>query len=124
MILVSNNVYRLGHAIGTGTRPRLDAGVLGVAVLRGVGTGWRQWSTPGFDVRADAPVAVGVDGEALMLDPPLRFMSRPGVLRVRIAPHHMGASPSAILPGSVADALRVLLRMAAGRVPHVGGSHD
>ena len=32
-ILVSNNAYRLGHALGSGTRPRLDRAVLGVAVL-------------------------------------------------------------------------------------------
>ena len=28
-ILVSNNPYRLGHAVGSGTRPRIDAGRLG-----------------------------------------------------------------------------------------------
>src|SRR4051812_39677516 len=32
-ILVSNNSYRLGHAVGSGTRPRIDAGRLGVAVV-------------------------------------------------------------------------------------------
>jgi len=32
-ILVSNNPYLLGHAIGSGTRPRIDAGSLGVAVV-------------------------------------------------------------------------------------------
>ena len=32
-ILVSNNPYRLGHAVGSGTRPRIDAGRLGVAVV-------------------------------------------------------------------------------------------
>ena len=33
-----------------------------------------------------------------MLDPPLRFEIRPGALRVRIAPAHAGASPSALVP--------------------------
>ena len=32
-ILVSNNPYRLGHAVGSGTRPRIDAGRLGVFVV-------------------------------------------------------------------------------------------
>ena len=32
-ILVSNNPYRLGRALGSGTRPRIDAGVLGITVL-------------------------------------------------------------------------------------------
>ena len=40
----------------------------------------------------------GIDGEATRLDPPLRFRVLPGALRVRIAPHHPGASPSALEP--------------------------
>ena len=32
-ILVSNNRYRLGRAVGSGTRPRIDDGLLGVAVV-------------------------------------------------------------------------------------------
>src|ERR1700729_281182 len=32
-ILVSNNAYRLGRVLGSGTRPRLDRAVLGVTVL-------------------------------------------------------------------------------------------
>ena len=38
-ILVSNNPYRLGHAVGSGTRPRIDAGRLGVAVVPARGSG-------------------------------------------------------------------------------------
>ena len=33
VVLVSNNPYRLGRAIASGTRPRLDAGVLGITVI-------------------------------------------------------------------------------------------
>ena len=33
VILVSNNTYRLGRPVGSGTRPRIDGGELGVAVL-------------------------------------------------------------------------------------------
>ena len=120
VILVSNNVYRLGHVIGGGTRPRMNDAVLGVAVLGGSASGWQQWAEPAFEVDSHAPVPVGVDGEAMLLDPPLRFVSRPHALRVRIAPHHPGASPSAIQPDSVGETLRLLLRMAAGHTPKVG----
>jgi Diacylglycerol kinase catalytic domain len=126
VILVSNDVYRLGHAIGTGTRPRLDGGVLGVAVLGGVARerGWWQWSTPAYSVDSGAPVAAGVDGEALLLDAPLQFTSLPGALRVRIAPHHPGTSPSAIQPDTLPETIRVLLRMVAGDVPRAGTADD
>ena len=124
VILVSNNSYRLGRAVGSGTRPRMDEGELGVAVLKapprdsssqGAGRRWRQWSTPAFEVTSSQPVPVGVDGEALVLDPPLRFVSRPGALRVRIAPTHPGASPSAALPDQLHHVLGRLLAIAAGR---------
>ena len=32
-VLVSNNAYRLGRALGSGTRPRIDDGLLGITVL-------------------------------------------------------------------------------------------
>lgn len=108
-ILVSNNAYRLGRAIGSGTRPRLDQAVLGVTVLAPmmVGDGrpaprWgmQQWTAPTFEIDADGPVAAGIDGESMQLSAPLRFRIRPGALRARIAPHHPGASPSALEPDS------------------------
>jgi diacylglycerol kinase family enzyme len=123
-ILVSNNRYRLGRAVGSGTRPRIDDGLLGVTVFgapthRGRGAGriqrpWREWTAPTFEADADGPVAAGVDGEALMLNPPLRFRIRPGVLRVRIARRHPGASPSALAPEGLADGLAILARIARG----------
>jgi diacylglycerol kinase family enzyme len=108
-ILVSNNAYRLGRALGSGTRPRLDEAVLGVAVLAPVSAGdgranprWgkQQWTTPVFEIDADGPVAAGIDGESVQLSAPLKFRVKPGALRVRIAPHHPGASPSALEPDS------------------------
>ena len=33
MVLVSNNRYRLGRAVGSGTRPRIDDGLLGITVV-------------------------------------------------------------------------------------------
>jgi diacylglycerol kinase family enzyme len=128
-ILVSNNRYRLGRAIGSGTRPRIDDGLLGVTVVgRALGSArgrrrpqrpWRAWTAPAFEVRADRPVPAGIDGEAALLEPPLHFHIRPGVLRVRVARRHPGASPSAALPEGLADSVRALVRIAAGRTdPH------
>ncbi len=124
-VLVSNNRYRLGRAVGSGTRPRIDDGLLGITVFgapSGGGEGghrpqrpWREWSAPGFEVDADRPVAAGIDGEALKLDPPLVFRIRPGVLRVRIAREHPGASPSAMTPDNAWDGVVELARIAAGR---------
>ena len=124
-VLVSNNRYRLGRAVGSGTRPRIDDALLGITVIgapKGGGEGgralqrpWREWSTPEFEVDADRPVPAGIDGEALVLDPPLRFRIRPGVLRVRIARQHPGASPSARAPEGVWAGLVELARIAFGR---------
>jgi diacylglycerol kinase family enzyme len=123
-VLVSNNRYRLGRAVGSGTRPRIDDGLLGITVF-GAPTGraqggrlvqrpWREWSAPDFEVDADRPVPAGIDGEALVLDPPLRFYIRPAVLRVRIAPKHPGASPSALAPDGAWAGVVELARIARG----------
>ena len=124
-VLVSNNRYRLGRAVGSGTRPRIDDGLLGITVAgapSGRGEGgrslqrpWREWSAPGFEIDADRPVPAGIDGEALVLDPPLRFRIRPGVLRVRIARKHPGASPSALAPEGMWAGVVELARIAFGR---------
>src|SRR5579884_2323648 len=118
VVLVSNDPYRLGRVIASGTRPRLDRGVLGITVveagLKQAGEKrMQQWSAPSFEVSSDGSVSVGVDGEALKLDTPLRFRTRPQALRVRIAPQHPGASPSATMPESPWDAIRALAHTAA-----------
>ena len=121
LILVSNNVYRLGHVLVSGARPRLDAGTLGIAVAAAPVAGasthrrWRQWSAPEFEVESTAPVPAGVDGEALVLEPPLHFAAHAGALRVRIAPQHPGASPAARLPDGLRDGVRKLVMIARGR---------
>ncbi|HEY2320436.1 MAG TPA: diacylglycerol kinase family protein [Solirubrobacteraceae bacterium] len=107
-ILVSNSPYRLARALGSGTRPRLDCGVLGITVLAPsrasgerpgqVHLQMQQWTEEEFEIRSASAVPAGMDGESLRFDPPLRFTTRPGALRVRIAPQHPGASPSAALP--------------------------
>ena len=116
VVMVSNNSYRLGNLIGSGTRPRIDDGRLGIAVLEAPSgrhrPRLRQWDAPTFEVDSDAPVPAGVDGEAMVIDAPLRFTIRPGALRVRIAPHHPGASPGAALPSSFVDGIRRLFEIA------------
>jgi diacylglycerol kinase family enzyme len=121
MLLVSNNAYRLDQQAGSGTRERMDGGVLGVASLTVSGPadvqkllglnatgrirrfpGWLEWTTTRFQVDSEAPVEVGVDGEALMLDPPLVFETKPGVLRVRIPSHALGVSPAGRSPSLLA----------------------
>jgi diacylglycerol kinase family enzyme len=117
-LLVSNNNYRLGRLLGGGTRPRIDDGELGVVAVNaptGGGQAWVEWSATSFEVDSDTPVPAGIDGEAATLDPPLRFRILPGVLRVRIARAHPGASPSALEPDGMWAALDALVRIAAGR---------
>jgi diacylglycerol kinase family enzyme len=117
-LMVSNNNYRLGRLLGGGTRPRIDDGELGIVAVNAPAGGeraWREWSAASFEVESDRRVPAGIDGEAATLDPPLRFRILPGVLRVRIARAHPGASPSALEPEGMWEALRALARIAAGR---------
>ncbi|HSH32899.1 MAG TPA: diacylglycerol kinase family protein [Actinomycetota bacterium] len=135
MLLVSNDPYQLDGGSGRGTRVRLDAGTLGVVSLRvksaaeaqqivaldAVGkinrfSGWLEWSAERFQVDSGASVEVGVDGEALMMSPPLVFESQPGALRVRIPRHALGASPAARATSPLAfeDLVQVALGRSSG----------
>lgn len=126
-ILVSNNCYRLGKPVGSGTRPKIDDGKLGIVVLADpVAAGsrlrrfqkpWRDWSAEEFEVGAAAEVAAGIDGEAAAIEPPLIFRIRPGALRVRVARQHPGASPSAAIPEGFWPAVATLAGLALGRPP-------
>jgi diacylglycerol kinase family enzyme len=114
MILVSNNPYQLASLAGRGTRERMDLGALGVAAARisdardatrfvaleAAGQvrrfpGWLEWATPRFQVDSGGPIEIGVDGEALRMDPPLVFETMPGALRVRVPRRTIGLSPAA-----------------------------
>jgi len=119
LILVSNNPYLLGPTLGSGTRPRLDRGLLGVVDLHPPTAGpgeraarWRELEMSTLEVDAGAPIPVGIDGEAISLEPPLRFRIRPRALRVRVARAHPGASPSAEVPHGPLSALKELFRVA------------
>jgi diacylglycerol kinase family enzyme len=121
LMLVSNNPYLLGPTLGSGTRPRLDAGLLGIVDVHPPVPGepqpaprWRELTAEELEISSETPVSVGIDGEALVLGPPLRFRSRPRALRVRIAHNHPGASPSAEVPRGPLRAFRQLLEIAGG----------
>jgi diacylglycerol kinase family enzyme len=97
-VLVSNNVYGMGDIAGLGRRARMDRGVLGVfgvtvasavqaaGLLRGAHSrGLTMLAASEVVVDADvSQIPVGVDGEALLLDTPVRCTVRPLALRVRV----------------------------------------
>ena len=119
LVLVSNNPYLLGPTLGSGTRPRLDRGLLGVVDFHppiggknSAAARWRELTAPNLEIQADDPVPIGIDGEAIALEPPLRFRVRRQALRVRIAHQHPGASPSADIPRGPLSGLKGLLRVA------------
>jgi diacylglycerol kinase family enzyme len=137
LILISNNPYQLTRIGGTGSRPHLDTGQLGIVALQirnaaemtqlvsleTLGKirsfrGYGEWTTDQFEVDSDHPIDVGVDGEALTLDPPLRFQSVPGALRIRIPANAPGYSPSATAVRFTSrHDLTNLLRVVAGEQP-------
>jgi diacylglycerol kinase family enzyme len=97
-VLVSNNVYGMGDLAGLGRRARMDGGTLGVfgvtvasaaqaaGLLRGAHSrGLTMLAAREVVVDADtSQIPVGVDGEALLLDTPVRCTVRPLALRVRV----------------------------------------
>jgi diacylglycerol kinase family enzyme len=101
VVVVSNNPYALERTLAPGTRPRLDAGRLGVVVLDAPGSSLllgRAWTATSVMVDGPGPVHAGIDGEAVDLSTPLDFEILPAALRVRISARHPGASPSGLLP--------------------------
>jgi diacylglycerol kinase family enzyme len=139
LILVSNDRYELGSGDGFGSRRRIDGGNLGIvaatfrspgeiARLIESGAAGRSWRPPGwvegadgsFLLESDQPVEIGIDGEALVLDPPLRFRTVPRALRVRIPLGAPGYSPAAAAPTRGWAAVTALLQAAAGRPVALG----
>jgi diacylglycerol kinase family enzyme len=87
VVLVSNNPYAFAPPHAPGTRPTLQSGKLGVVSLDPTPPG-RAWTAKTLVVTAPSVVPAGIDGEAVDLDPPLRFAVLPAALRVRIAARH------------------------------------
>jgi len=134
VIQVSNNPYTLSSVTGFGSRARLDTGRLGVATLTISPTsdvnrlialevaghperyeGWRQWTATALEVHGPPSLAAAADGEARTWATPLRFVVRPGALRVRIAPEERGASPALLHAPAGASTLAGLARVVRGR---------
>jgi hypothetical protein len=59
-------------------------------------------------------VEVGLDGEALVLEPPLHFVTMPAALRVRL-PAAAGLAPGARAVTLSRESLAALVQVAAGR---------
>jgi diacylglycerol kinase family enzyme len=114
LLLVANNPYELANLGGFGTRQRIDLGTLGIVAARIAGpreavafvgleaagrirsfSGWQEWDTPTFRVTSHEPIEIGIDGEAMSLEPPLIFETMPGALRIRIPKHAPGVAPAA-----------------------------
>jgi diacylglycerol kinase family enzyme len=107
-VLVSNNVYGMGDIAGLGRRARLDRGTLGMfgvtvasavqaaGLLRGAHSrGLTRLAAPEVVVDANASqIPVGVDGEALLLDTPVRCTVQPLALRVRVPRDRPGVPDS------------------------------
>ena len=89
--------------MGGPSRSRMDSGLLGVvaallrkpeeltALVAAEAAGAIQrfppalgWTTPRVRVDSGGPVEIALDGEAVVMDPPLLFESRPGALRIRL----------------------------------------
>src|SRR5215216_975810 len=127
-VLVSNNVYGMGDIAGLGRRAWLDRATLGVfavkvnsaaqaaGLLRGRNSRGLT-SVVGREVVIDADasqIPVGVDGEALVLDTPVRCTVRPAALRVRVPRDRPGVPD----PKPIMDWKR--LRQMALTVPGTG----
>ncbi len=97
-VLVSNNPYSIHDIAGLGRRERMDLGVLGVLAVTVEGAAQAAGLLRGrhsegltaaaarevvVDADQDA-IAVGVDGEALMLTTPVHCRVEAGALRVRV----------------------------------------
>jgi diacylglycerol kinase family enzyme len=136
LLLVSNNRYVLDQLAGMGSRPRLDTGELGIVAVQITNEvqaaelislsaarqvqryrGWLEWSASDFEVGSGARVAAGIDGEAVVVEPPLRFRIAPAALRVHLPPTAIGLSPAALTPGLTGTSLRELWRIATGHTP-------
>lgn len=95
-LLISNDPYGMGDLAGLGRRARLDTGTLGVVAVRvdnarqavelirrGHGQGLTTLTAGEVTVDADAPLlAVGIDGETVIMPAPVRCAIRPRALRV------------------------------------------
>jgi diacylglycerol kinase family enzyme len=134
-VLVSNNVYGMGDIAGLGRRARLDRGNLGVFAVTvssavqaaGLVRGTQSRGLTrliGREVVVDADTAqipVGVDGEALLLDTPVRCTVQPAALRVRVPRDRPGVPD----PKPIMDWKRLRqMALTMDRAGHAGVEHS
>jgi len=104
LIMVSVGTYEIsGRLADIGKRARVDSGRLGVitlsvpdaaatiklATLWTAGAidrfpGWDQWEQSSFEVGSGSTVSVGLDGETVSMEPPLRFDVHTGTFSVAV----------------------------------------
>jgi hypothetical protein len=78
------------------------------------------WATPTFEVTSDAPIELGLDGETMEMDSPLKFSMRSKPVRVRLPHHAIGYSPAARSIGW-RESLRDLWGVVMGRPSRFSG---
>jgi hypothetical protein len=75
-----------------------------------------EWNSARFRVAAAEPLEIGVDGEALQMEPPLVFEILPQALRVHLPSSAVGLSPAArSVPLNSLDAVVALVTIAGGK---------
>ncbi len=102
--MVSSGRYEIkGPPSDIGKRVRLDSGCLGVITLSATNptaavevatlwaagaidrfSGWDQWEEAKFEVDSGSSVSIGLDGETIRMEPPLRFEVHAGALCVAV----------------------------------------
>ena len=116
LIMVSSGRYAIKGPPGDiGKRSRLDQGSLGVIALNATNpaaavevatlwaagaidrySGWEQWETATFDIESGSAVSMGIDGETVSMEPPVRFEVHAGAFPVAVpegTPHGPRVSP-------------------------------
>ncbi len=91
MTLVSNNPYVFSGPPDFGRRPRLTSGRLGISAAGegtradgSTGSAARTWEAEDLRIESDVPILAGLDGEAVVFEPPLDLRIRPRALRVLV----------------------------------------
>jgi diacylglycerol kinase family enzyme len=102
--LIANNDYRLTNMAGLAERSRLDEGRLHAYVIRAVtrrklvgllalaavgrlerAAGWEEWAATRFRIDSSRTrLHAAIDGDPVVLEPPLELEIRPGALRVLV----------------------------------------
>jgi diacylglycerol kinase family enzyme len=112
LVMVSNNPYVIGKSLDDFQRRRLDTGQLGVIAVDAPGAAeaaglvaasaaglrqrsryWHEFALDIFEIRSRSGKAyVGIDGEALEMDTPLRFEMFPEGLRLFVPSDNLAAA--------------------------------